>query len=88
MEESPDKNPIMPPLSSQSSNKVILILVFAISFLSVFVPDRGFYGLSWDEAYYYKPSREAASWLYRVLLTKDRPLSRENPRQFPRSTDD
>jgi len=66
------------PFSLNPPDKVILVLVFAISFLAVFLPDRGFYGLSWDEAYYYKPSREAASWLYRVLLTKDRSLSREN----------
>lgn len=54
---------------------IFLSLLFLAAFFSVMLTDSGGFGLSWDEAYYYQPSRDAAGWLIQTMFGPDRPLS-------------
>jgi len=53
---------------------ILVLLLFLVSFSAVIFSGKG-YGLSWDEAYYYEPSRTAANWLKQVIFSSDRPVS-------------
>ncbi len=73
-----------PPPTEKSKKRprwfdlAFLIALVIASFSTVVLTGRSGYGLSWDEEYFYSPSRDAAHWLYRALFTKDRPLSRRD----------
>ena len=73
----PEQDYSAPPPSRKSRiiDAVIAAFLFVIAFFSVILTAPGDYGLSWDEAYYYKPSRNAAAWLYRSLFTATTTLS-------------
>jgi len=64
------------PFAKTRSRRFLFFLIplFCCSFFAVILTGKGF-GLSWDEAYYYQPSRDAAGWLSRVLFSGNRPLS-------------
>ena len=54
---------------------LFLVILFLAAFFLVVLTGRGRYGLSWDEAYFYKPSSTAATWLFRLFFASDRPVS-------------
>ncbi|MBN1900310.1 glycosyltransferase family 39 protein [Candidatus Sumerlaeota bacterium] len=56
---------------------VFLLLLFFLTQAFVLLSCLD-YGLSWDEAYYYEPSRSAARWLSDLFLLRNRPFSRES----------
>ncbi|HOE62147.1 MAG TPA: glycosyltransferase family 39 protein [Candidatus Sumerlaeota bacterium] len=63
------------PLRMERKEKICLILIFVFAVFFVILTGQKRYGLSWDEAYYYEPSRSAARWLGRALFSGARPLS-------------
>lgn len=63
------------PLHMERPDKIYLILIFILAIFIVILTGQRQYGLSWDEAYYYEPSRSAARWLGKVLFSSKRPLS-------------
>ena len=54
---------------------LFLVVLFGIAFFAVILTGRGDYGLSWDEEYYYGPSRAAAEWVSKAIFDVDRPFS-------------
>jgi 4-amino-4-deoxy-L-arabinose transferase-like glycosyltransferase len=67
----------VPPAPVLKRHDWLLMLMFALlAFASVTMSMRGI-GLSWDEAYYYRPSVDAAQWLGRMLYSADKPISND-----------
>jgi hypothetical protein len=53
---------------------LFLSTIFSLAFILVLVSGQN-YGLSWDEAYYYAPSRSAARWLGDLFLLRNSPFT-------------
>jgi dolichyl-phosphate-mannose-protein mannosyltransferase len=54
---------------------ILLSVCFFFSFFFIVFTDCGNFGLSWDEAYYFDPSVDAARWIFPPYLTKTDSLS-------------
>ncbi len=75
-EESPPAiTPRSNPVLSRRHDMLIAMAILVTACAVVLVTGGERYGLSWDEAYYYTPSRKSALWVHDVLFTVIRPLS-------------
>lgn len=58
----------------KSGDLLFLFSLFCFCFVLILV-SGGNYGLSWDEAYYYEPSRNAGRWFFDLCALRNRPFS-------------
>jgi 4-amino-4-deoxy-L-arabinose transferase-like glycosyltransferase len=72
----PEETRESPPRTSRTTLLVCALLFFAAT-AAVMFSYRGF-GFSWDEAYYYEPSRDAGEWLGDMVLSRWKPYRRSD----------